>query len=329
MTPPSTSQAQLQPPMVFRRPRRPTTTTETQTSKEQVTVTPAPTGGPQLPPKAVADTPMASAAPALASSPMATAPKSCHSTPAMPSPPKRHLADDIAEGSSTKQQRTPAQPEAPARPEPTPEQPKSRLRITKARAKQNNERRSQLPPVRMQQNNKLNESFLSPSLEGMKQELLPMKPEQVYMEVDINTLTPEQRRNIIQSRWVLRDKGNKVRARIVTKGFTETVTGLDDIYVSTPIFCVLRTLLTLACNNGWTGLTGDISTVFFLTCGSSNSGPLHVPNKGVLQPGGQHRMETTESNLRTTQQSNSMAETSCKSFNRLDFTVAQPNPTSS
>ena len=101
------------------------------------------------------------------------------------------------------------------------------------------------------------------TLEGMKQEILPMKPEQVYMEVDINTLTPEQRKNIIQSRWVLRDKGNKVRARIVTKGFTETVTGLDDIYVSTPIFCVLRTLLTLACNNGWTGLTGDISTVFF------------------------------------------------------------------
>ena len=65
------------------------------------------------------------------------------------------------------------------------------------------------------------------TLEGMKQEILPMKPEQVYMEVDINTLTPEQRKNIIQSRWVLRDKGNKVRARIVAKGFTETVTDLD------------------------------------------------------------------------------------------------------
>ena len=37
-----------------------------------------------------------------------------------------------------------------------------------------------------------------------------MKQQQVYMEVDTNTLTPEQRRNIIQSCWVLRDKGNKV-----------------------------------------------------------------------------------------------------------------------
>ena len=274
MTPPSTSQAQLQPPMVFRRPRRPTTTTETQTSKEQVTVTPAPTGGPQLPPKAVADTPMASAAPALASSPMATAPKSCHSTPAMPSPPKRHLAGDIVEGSSSKQQRTPAQPEAPARPESTSEQPKSRLRITKVtiKTKQGEEitayscedateqqtERIPLEPI-VNSSDGLDKQK---TIEGVKQEILSMKQQQVYMEVDINTLTPEQRKNIIQSRWVLRDKGNKVRPRIVAKGFTETVTDLDYIYASTPIFCVLRTPLTLACNNGWIGLTGDISTAF-------------------------------------------------------------------
>ena len=40
------------------------------------------------------------------------------------------------------------------------------------------------------------------------------------------------------------------------------MTDLDDIYASTPISCVLRTLLTLACNKGWIGLTGDISTAF-------------------------------------------------------------------
>ena len=131
-----------------------------------------------------------------------------------------------------------------------------------------------------------------------------MKQQHIYMEIDINTLTPEQSKNIIQSRWVLRDKGNKVRARIVAKGFTETVTDLDDIYASTPIFCVLGTLLTLACSNGWIGLR-HFNSIF--TCGSSgNSGPLHVPAKGVLQPGGQHRMETAESNLWTTQQPKSM-----------------------
>eukprot|EP00435_Cladocopium_sp_Y103_P065455 s684_g27.t1 len=136
MTPPSTAQAQLQPPMVFHPPRRPTITTDTQTQAEHTTSTPAQAkGGPQLPPRAIEDTPMVTTTPALASSPMATAPTSCHSRQAMPSPPKRHVADDIAEGSSAKQQRTTTQQEAPARPEPTPEQPKSRLTITKVTIK--------------------------------------------------------------------------------------------------------------------------------------------------------------------------------------------------
>ena len=74
-TAPPTSKSQLQPPMVLHPPRR--STTETQTSKEQMTITTSPVGGPQLPPRAIADTPMASPAPALASSPMATAPTNC------------------------------------------------------------------------------------------------------------------------------------------------------------------------------------------------------------------------------------------------------------
>jgi hypothetical protein len=70
--------------------------------------------------------------------------------------------------------------------------------------------------------------------EGMKNEIDAMKKQQVYVEVDIDTLTPEQRKNIIQSQWVLRDKGNNVRARIVAKGYTETVNDLLDIYASEP-----------------------------------------------------------------------------------------------
>jgi len=50
------------------------------------------------------------------------------------------------------------------------------------------------------------------TIEGMKHGILSMKQQQVYMEVDINTLTPEQRRNITQSRWIRRDKGNATRS---------------------------------------------------------------------------------------------------------------------
>lgn len=102
------------------------------------------------------------------------------------------------------------------------------------------------------------------TIEGMKPEILSMKKQQVYIEVSVDSLTPSQRSNIIQSRWVLRDKGNKfnLRARIVAKGYAQAVTDLDEIYASTPIFYVLRALLTLSCNNGWIVRTGDISTAF-------------------------------------------------------------------
>ena len=76
--------------------------------------------------------------------------------------------------------------------------------------------------------------------EGMKQEIRSMKAQQVYTEVSYNTLTQEQRNKIIKSRWVLRQKGNTVRARIVAKGYTEDGKDNDDVYASTPIFCVLR-----------------------------------------------------------------------------------------
>ena len=76
------------------------------------------------------------------------------------------------------------------------------------------------------------------TIEGMKREVEQMKKQGVYSEVNINDLTPEQQATIIESRWVLRDKGDKVRARIVAKGYTEQIEDADTIYASTPIFCI-------------------------------------------------------------------------------------------
>ena len=91
----------------------------------------------------------------------------------------------------------------------------------------------------------------------------------------IDTLTPEQRKNMIQSRWVLRNKGTEVRARIVAKGPTEPVTDIDNIYASTPIYSVLRILLTLSLNNNWTVRTGGIS-VAFLHAAAAATDDLHM-----------------------------------------------------
>jgi hypothetical protein len=48
----------------------------------------------------------------------------------------------------------------------------------------------------------------------------------------------------------------------VAKGFTERINDLDDIYASTPIFQILRILLTLAIFKQWFVRAGDISTAF-------------------------------------------------------------------
>ncbi len=81
--------------------------------------------------------------------------------------------------------------------------------------------------------------------QGTKKEIQQTKQQNVYTQVHIDTLTRQQRQNIIQSRWVLRNKGTEARARIVAKGFTEPTADIDNIYASAPIYSVLRLRLTL------------------------------------------------------------------------------------
>ena len=119
------------------------------------------------------------------------------------------------------------------------------------------------------------------TIEGMKHEVEQMKKQGVYSEVNINDLTPEQRATIIESRWVLRDKGDKVRARIVAKGYTEQIEDADTIYASTPTFCILRILLTIAMAKQWAVKAGDFRCI--PTCKGSNKRFVHVAPTRVLQ----------------------------------------------
>ena len=258
-------------PLVYKKPlRRPATTEpDTQTFGSEAT-----TQQPQLQTQQSEASAGLPPRLAIADSPMATAPTSCHTRSSLPSP-KRTVLDEVAEGSLPKQHRTTATPTGPARPDTTTEPPKSKLRITQVTTQTKKgveitaytcdditERQTEKILLEPMVNN--TEDFdKQKTIEGMKNEIEPMKKQQVYMEVGINTLTPEQRKHNIQSRWVLRDKGDNVRARIVPKGYTESVNALDDIYASTPMFCILRTLLTIFLNRGWIARTGDISTAFF------------------------------------------------------------------
>ena len=98
--------------------------------------------------------------------------------------------------------------------------------------------------------------------QGMKKEAQSMKTQGVFTEMNYNDVPEEHKNKIIESKWVNKPKQEEVRCRIVAKGFLETIQDLDNIYAGTPIFGILRILLTMAQHNHWTIQAGDVSTAF-------------------------------------------------------------------
>ena len=221
---------------------------------------------------------------------MATAPTHQHQRPALPSP-KRTLLDEVAEGSSSKQTRRQVAPTGLTRPGATAEPAASRQRITAVTVKTNKGQETTACSSEDTNEHITEMILLEPIIndtegldkqlttQGMKKEVQQIKQQNVYTEVHIDTLTPEQRKNIKQSRWVLRNKGTEVRARIVAKGSTEPVTDIENIYASTPIYSVLRILLTLRLNNNWTVRTGDISVAFSHAAAATNDLHMYPPTE--------------------------------------------------
>ena len=206
--------------------------------------------------------------------PMATAPTSLTRRQPLPMPmPKREQPDEITQGSEPKQQRTTEQQQPIQRPEQV-EPPTTRMRINAIQVTTKRGETITTTTCEDEQEVELEKILLEPmahntegldkkkTVEGMKHEVEQMKKQGVYSEVNINDLTPEQQATIIESRWVLRDKGDKVRARIVAKGYTEQTEDANTIYASAAIFCILRILLTMAMAKQWTVKAGDISVAF-------------------------------------------------------------------
>ena len=203
--------------------------------------------------------------------PMATAPTSPTRRQPLPMP-KRQQPDEITQGSEPKQQRTTEQQQPIQRPEQV--EPPTTRRINAIQVTTKRGETITTTTCEDEQEVELERILLEPmvhntegldkkkTIEGMKHEVEQMKKEGVYSEVNIKDLTPEQPATIIESRRVLRDKGDKVRARIVAKGYTEQIEDADTIYASTPIFCILRIFLTMTMAKQWTVKAGDISVAF-------------------------------------------------------------------
>ena len=257
----------LQPTMLI--PANPASTKE-QTTTETQTVEDTPQTSTQQ--QQQADTSTTDQRDTIVDLPMATAPVSPTRRQALPMP-KRQQPDEITQGSEPKQQRTSDQHQALQRPQ-TQEPPTTRMRINAVTVTTKRGETITTTSCEDEQEAETEKILLEPmvhntegldkkkTIEGMKHEIEQMKKQGVYTEVNINDLTPEQQATIIESRWVLRDKGDKVRARIVAKGYTEQIEDADTIYASTPIFCILRILLTIAMVRQWTIKAGDISVAF-------------------------------------------------------------------
>jgi len=95
-----------------------------------------------------------------------------------------------------------------------------------------------------------------------------------------------------------------VQARIVAKWFTEPVTDIDNICASTPIYSVLRLLLTLNLNNNCTNRRHFSSIP---TCSSSNRRSPHVSTNRALQQSRRNRLEAQQNNLRPEKRTESLA----------------------
>ena len=108
-----------------------------------------------------------------------------------------------------------------------------------------------------------NEGFDQEKLQkGMNKEMDQMKKHDVYEEVSTDTVD-KTLHNAIDSRWVHKNKTpTEVRSRIVAKGYKDEVEDLDDIYASTPLFVILRVLLTVAMARSWKIRLGDVATAF-------------------------------------------------------------------
>ena len=141
-----------------------------------------------------------------------------------------------------------------------------------------------------------NEGFDEERLQkGMNKEMDQMKKHDVYEEVSTDDVDQETLHNAIDSRWVHKNKTpTEVRSRIVAKGYKEEVEDLDDIYASTPLFVILRVLLTVAMARSWKIRLGDVSTAFL----HAPLGNQHV-YEGVLS-GGRYSLASQEGNVRTT-----------------------------
>ena len=213
---------------------------------------------------------------------------------------RRPLDDSIAEGSTAKQQKTTTGEQAKERPEASTEPPRTKGRINAITVQMKNGQQVTTATCEDPTEAKTEQRLLEPIIKdpqgfdeeklkkGMIKEMTSMVNQGVFEEITLDQATEEEKRNIIGSKWVHRNKGDEVRSRIVGLGYDEVIKDADDVYASTPLFAILRVILCIALARSWSIRVGDISTAFLhALLGASTNILLKPPsefytNKNIL-----------------------------------------------
>ena len=90
----------------------------------------------------------------------------------------------------------------------------------------------------------------------------------LYEEVPHTSLTSEQQKTIVKTRWVVSDRPGTsgediLKAHFVAKGYSQYVT--SDTFAATPASKSLRAMLMLSIISGWNVTSCDISSAFVNT----------------------------------------------------------------
>eukprot|EP00971_Amphidinium_carterae_P058088 1148938-Amphidinium_carterae.3 len=103
---------------------------------------------------------------------------------------------------------------------------------------------------------------------AIKEEHDTLQKTEVFTRVNSNDYTPQQLKDVIQTKWVIRSrpggKTKRLKARYDAKGFTQKV-NLDKIYAATPAAITLRILLTMAQLKNHSIYMSDIQSAFLNT----------------------------------------------------------------
>ena len=121
--------------------------------------------------------------------------------------------------------------------------------------------------------------------EAITKELKQIGPHghDAYDPVPLSQLSPEERRSIIESRWVIGPRpGSELKGRFCAKGFKQVISR-DDKYASTPQATTLKLILLMSQIHSWEIAVSDIASAFLNTPVDPSKPPIYVQAPRELQ----------------------------------------------